>query len=218
MQRIVTRLAVFPNTNIQIDSFGVTLFLIRGLKMKNIYTLILTIFLLLISTNIMAQVVVIPLGENTKVSSYVMITNALPVPAGGTGGPEITPIVATLNVPATNARVKDINVFIDITHTNNSDLDVNLVHLASGINAELFTDIGGSGNNMRLQIDDDADVSVSELIFGPGLLRGWFKSESGFALDEFNGINPTGEWQLRVKDDLSGNTGMLNSWMLQISE
>jgi subtilisin-like proprotein convertase family protein len=146
-----------------------------------------------------------------------MTTNALPVPPSGTGGFGTPPTVSIITVPATSRRVQDVNVVVDITHTFNSDLEVSLVHVPSNTSAELWTDIGGASDGMRVVIDDDAAISISGAIFASPI-TGWYQPEEPGALDVFRGINPTGDWELRVGDDAGGDSGMLNAWVLQLSD
>jgi subtilisin-like proprotein convertase family protein len=162
------------------------------------------------------RVVVVPLGDNSETSSYVMPTNAILVPPSGTGGFGTPPTISSITVPPTSTRVQDVNVIVDITHTFNSDLEVSLKHVPSDKTAELWTDIGGSGDNVRVVIDDDANLNISTVPAGSAI-RGWFKPEIDGSLDIFRGVNAGGEWQLLVGDDAGGDTGILNSWVLQIS-
>ena len=55
--------------------------------------------------------------------------------------------------------IADIDVMVDITHPNDTDVDVYLIHGATTV--ELFTDVGGNGDNFsRTVIDDEAGTSI----------------------------------------------------------
>ncbi|MEO2034374.1 MAG: S8 family serine peptidase, partial [Planctomycetaceae bacterium] len=132
----------------------------------------------------------------------------LSIPTTGTSGT----IESTLNI-ANSGIIDDINVVIEIEHTFDADLDVVLVSPA-GTEVELFSDVGGSGNNfLETTFDDDASIAITA---GSPPFSGQYRPEQ--ALSTFNGESVTGTWKLRVTDDAGGDSGTLKSWSLIIAE
>ncbi len=108
--------------------------------------------------------------------------------------------------------ISAVNVRLDITHSYDGDLDAFLI-APDGTRIELFTDVGGSGNNFTGTIlDDDATTLISS---GQAPFTGRFRPES--SLSQLTGRNAAGTWTLEVVDDSSGDRGQLNSWGLQIA-
>lgn len=116
--------------------------------------------------------------------------------------------------------IGDVNVRLFITHSFDADLDVFLTS-PNGTTVELFTDVGSSGDNFgsncspvpNCVIDDQAATSIAS---GSAPFVGSFRSE-GRMLGVFNGDNARGTWTLTITDDLSGTSGTLNCWCLEIS-
>jgi subtilisin-like proprotein convertase family protein/subtilisin family serine protease len=108
--------------------------------------------------------------------------------------------------------ITDVNVRLNITHTWDSDLDVFLI-APDGTRVELFTDVGGSGENFTdTVLDDQAAASITS---GDAPFTGTFRPEG--LLSDFNGTNPNGTWTLEITDDFAGDFGTLNSWAIVIS-
>jgi len=118
-------------------------------------------------------------------------------------------------------RIGDVNVRLHITHSTDTDLDVFLTS-PSGTKVELFTDVGGSGDNFGSTcsvlpdciIDDQAATNIAG---GSAPFVGSFRSESRM-LGTFNGENAKGVWTLTVTVDASGSFGALNCWCLEIKQ
>jgi len=109
------------------------------------------------------------------------------------------------------ASIIDVDVTIDITHSYAADLDVYLIS-PTGRQVELFTGVGGQFNNFtNITLDDSAELSVVE---GAAPFTGTFRPEG--LLSDFNGEDPTGTWQLLIRDTGLGDQGTLNSWSLKI--
>lgn len=125
--------------------------------------------------------------------------------------PDVATITSTINVPDSYI-IGDINVTIDLDHTYDDDLDVFLIG-PDGTRVELFTDVGGSGNNFRnTTLDDEASVSITA---GAAPFTGVFRPEG--SLSAFDGKNVQGIWTLEITDDEPPDSGMLNSWQLTVS-
>lgn len=122
--------------------------------------------------------------------------------------------VVTSDIAATGLAgvVLDVNVQVNITHTFNADLDVFLI-APDGTRVELFTDVGGAGDNfVGTILDDEAATSI---LSGSAPFTGSFRPEG--LLADFDGLSPNGTWQLEIGDDAGGDVGTLNSWELVLT-
>jgi hypothetical protein len=73
---------------------------------------------------------------------------------------EYATILSTLNVPD-SFSIYDADVVLNIKHPWDTDLDVYLI-APDGTQIELFTDVGGSGDNFtETQLDDEASTSIT---------------------------------------------------------
>jgi subtilisin-like proprotein convertase family protein len=117
-------------------------------------------------------------------------------------------VTSTLVIPDVGDIV-DLDVRLNITHTYDADLDVYLVPPSGSPGPiELFTDIGGSGDDFRDTIlDDEAPLSIAE---GMPPFTGSYRPEGPFVLPD----DVAGTWTLEITDDGSGDVGTLNSWSL----
>jgi subtilisin-like proprotein convertase family protein len=121
-------------------------------------------------------------------------------------------IVSTLTVSGQASSLLDVEVKVNITHTWDFDLDVYLIS-PSGTRVELFTDVGGEGDNFTDTIlDDQAGVGIAS---GVAPFTGSYRPE-GF-LSALLGQNPNGIWRLEITDDAGGDVGTLNSWAIRIT-
>ncbi len=127
------------------------------------------------------------------------------------------PDVATINSTITSTvvgSIADINVRLNITHTWDSDLDVFLIH-PDGTQIELFTDVGGSGDNfVNTVLDQQAAGVIGTTDFSTAPFTGTYRPEGNLSL--LNGKLASGVWTLKVTDDNAGDTGTLENWDLII--
>ncbi len=111
--------------------------------------------------------------------------------------PDYSPdgIADTLLVSDTGCTITDVSLDIDLTHTYQGDLIVDLVSPA-GTTVRLHNRTGSMDDdiigNFPVTLDED----------GPGLMS------------DFVGESLDGNWQLLVSDNLGGDVGTLNSWTL----
>jgi subtilisin family serine protease/subtilisin-like proprotein convertase family protein/PKD repeat protein len=109
--------------------------------------------------------------------------------------------------------VGDVDVVLDIAHTWDEDLDVFLIS-PSGTRVELFTDVGGSGDNFtNTRLDDEAATPITA---GTAPFEGAFQPEG--LLSDFDGQNAQGTWTLEITDDSAQDSGTLNAWSLEIAQ
>lgn len=165
--------------------------------------------------------------EQTVVT-FCSATTPVPVPPTGTGGSACTPgvqtTVNTLTVPS-SLTIGDVNVKMYITHTWREDLDVTLMS-PMGTSVELFTDVGGSGDNFgttctpmpNFVIDDEAATDVGTLIgSSPVGAPGSYNPEGAAVLSAFDGQEAMGTWTLSICDDAGADSGTLQCWCLEFT-
>ena len=97
-----------------------------------------------------------------------------------------------------NVCIADVDVNVDITHTYKGDLYVELLS-PSGTTVILHNRTGTGTDNIVATYDDD----------GAGTLPAG-------ALSDFDFSQSAGVWRLRVSDQASTDTGVLNGWSLRI--
>lgn len=121
-------------------------------------------------------------------------------------------VVDSVTIPPQLARVRDVNVEINLTHDQLGDLDVYLISPA-GTRVELFTDVGNNGDEMTgLVIDDEARDNITS---GSAPFTGRFQPES--PLSAFDGEDVSGTWMLEITDDTNRHSGILESWTLGLT-
>jgi len=108
--------------------------------------------------------------------------------------------------------ITDVNVALNITHTFDADLDVFIIG-PSGTRVELFTDVGGSGDDfVDTILDDQTDFPITT-----GLPRFVWSFQPEGSLADFNGEDANGTWTLEVTDDAAQDVGILHDWSIQIT-
>ena len=115
-------------------------------------------------------------------------------------------------------QIADVNVELAITHSHISHLDAFLTSPA-GDTIELFTAVGGSGDNMSKTVfDDQAKLPISKAkppfagTFSP---EGLVKRQPGLA--KFNGQSVKGTWKLEIRGARNDRFGMLHRWGINVS-
>lgn len=131
------------------------------------------------------------------------------------GAPPIV-VDSTLTVPG-NPRIDHLRVNIELDHTFVPDLDAELI-APDGSSIILFTDIGRPISGpafMDMTLDDDAAIPCSTLNIH---FDAAFQPEASSRLGWRHGSLAGGTWTLRIRDDATGDGGMLDSWSLEICE
>ena len=139
-------------------------------------------------------------------------TNSTPVsiPDKPTSG--FSPVTSSVVVSGIGTSITDVNVRVNITHTWDADLDVFLI-APDGTRVELFTDVGGSGDNFtNTVLDDQAATAITA---GTAPFTSTYRPEGSLAT--LNGKNPNGTWRLELTDDTSADVGTLNNWSVIIT-
>ncbi|NQV27862.1 MAG: proprotein convertase P-domain-containing protein, partial [Rhodopirellula sp.] len=114
-------------------------------------------------------------------------------------------------------RIRDLDVQLSITHSHVTFLDGYLTG-PDGQRIELFSEIGGSGNNFDQTVFDDQSnlpiTKASPPYKGTFLPEGLLNREPGLSV--FNGKSAKGIWQLVIRGTRSDRFGMLHSWSLRM--
>ncbi len=138
----------------------------------------------------------------------VQVFNSTDVPRAVVDGGVMT---STLNVPS-SIEIADINVSLDISHTYDEDLIVQLIS-PMGTNVTLFSGVGGSLDNFTATtLDDEAATSINA---GTPPFTGSFMPHQ--PLSAFDSQDGLGTWTLRVEDTSLADGGTLNSWSIAIT-
>lgn len=118
---------------------------------------------------------------------------------------------ATLNVPST-ATITNINAFTRVTHTYLSDVQF---EISSPTNPTTFVKLfnrscGATNGTLNLKFTDGAGVINCT---GGATLQ---TVAPNAAINTFIGQNPNGNWNFRVYDNYTGDTGTINSWGIEV--
>ncbi len=109
---------------------------------------------------------------------------------------DVATSTSTIVASGLAAPIHDVNVRVSLTHTFDADLDVFLV-APDGTRVELFTDVGGSGQNfINTVLDDEATTLITA---GSAPFTGTFRPEG--LLSALDGKSPNGTWTLEITDD-----------------
>jgi subtilisin-like proprotein convertase family protein len=121
---------------------------------------------------------------------------------------------ATLQVNDRCDEIGDINVSINISHTFDSDLNVDLIG-PTAASVRLWDALGGSGDGFNVTIDDEAAANFT---CAAGPCNGTFRPEDFpvDALSVFDGTDAVGVWTLRVADTVGADVGTINTWSIEL--
>ncbi|MEM0924863.1 MAG: S8 family serine peptidase, partial [Planctomycetota bacterium] len=104
-----------------------------------------------------------------------------------------------------------LEVNLDITHTWNEDLTIELV-APSGEAITLVSAVGGSSDNFTDTTFDDS--ATTPIAAGTAPFTGVFRPAE--PLSDLLGVDANGTWNLRVFDSFNGDDGTINRWKLTI--
>jgi subtilisin-like proprotein convertase family protein len=131
-------------------------------------------------------------------------------------------------------KVKNVDVTIrGFSHTHTNDVDIMLV-APGGRNAVILSEVGNHGavTNLTIELDDQAAAPLGTTALTSGSFQPTDLAEHGtgnpftgaptpsgqVALSTFKGINPNGQWELYVFDNVGSDSGSIsNGWTLQIT-
>lgn len=95
------------------------------------------------------------------------------------------------------------------THADVDDVEADLTRYPGG-KVDLFTFVGGSGDNFTATVlDSTCATAINQ---GTAPFTGCYKPEDSFSF--LAGVDGHAEWELKLKDEVSFNTGTLEDWAL----
>ncbi len=111
--------------------------------------------------------------------------------------------------------INDINIFIALNHTSESQLDITLIS-PQGQSVKIFDNNynTGNGNNLVTIFDDQAagDLVNGQFVsFTPGV------KPANNINSVFSGQSSSGKWRLQINDNASPDFGRLYAWGIQIN-
>jgi subtilisin-like proprotein convertase family protein len=153
-------------------------------------------------------------GTAQAAPSVPVVYNSVDVPKPL---PDVQTVTSRLTVPD-SFLIADLNVTLNITHTNDPDLTATLI-APDGTRILLFDRVGAVGpigtrrNFTQTTLDDQASTPITS---GAAPFFGTFQPQGDIngTLSTLNGRNAAGTWTLEIVDNTPGNTGTLNSWSL----
>ncbi|WP_405251296.1 proprotein convertase P-domain-containing protein [Dokdonia sp. Asnod3-C12] len=153
--------------------------------------------------------------DSTNDAASTMVTNLSCLSTDNTEsqavGPDANTVTESIIVIGNDFIITDVNLTIDVSHTWDADLLIELVAPDNTI-VELAPRVGSSGDNFtNTTFDSQATVSIVD---GTAPFTGVF-APSG-SLDVLNGLTSAGDWTLRITDNAGGDGGTLNNWSLQL--
>lgn len=147
---------------------------------------------------------ILPLGTPGFETPLTWTASGLPQPI-----PDAGVVTASLTLTHTD-MVGDLRVRVSLTHTFAADIDLWLV-APSGQRVELSTDNGGSEDNYNATAF--ADSASASVVTASAPFIGTFRPETPLSALKYQPL--AGVWQLEVRDDSAGATGVLLSWELE---
>ena len=120
-------------------------------------------------------------------------------------------ISSTLLITETET-VADLDLWLTLTHTLNSDLEAVLVS-PTGLTATLFSQSSLTGADLRDTVFDDE--AATPLISSTPPYTGRLQPLE--ALGVFDGQSTAGTWTLRISDQAGGGSGTLQAWGLRLT-
>ena len=137
------------------------------------------------------------------------IFNSTDTPKAIPDGPKS---LSTRTVSGLSGVITDINVTVNISHPHDGDLYITLIS-PGNTPIILANYLGGSGANYTSTTFDDEAATYVSAAAAP--FTGSFRPY--FDLRQLDGRDPNGIWTLRIDDSVSGNTGILQNWSMEIS-
>jgi subtilisin-like proprotein convertase family protein len=143
--------------------------------------------------------------------AFYLRTSNIRIPASGTAGT----VSDSMNINF-NGAITDVNLYISTNHTKSSDLDIILI-APNGDSVTVFANKSTNSldNNIITTFDDNADSSLINGRYASFYAK--IKPENSMS-SKFAGDNAKGFWKIRIRDEVSLNTGFLYGWGIQINE
>lgn len=116
--------------------------------------------------------------------------------------------IKSISVPSTSTTITDVNVIVNATHPNIQNLVIAVVR-PGGALINLFNQNCAGNANMNVTFDTQGSL----LVCGSPT-TGTYKPTGNLA--SYNGANPTGNWQVGFWDKVSGDSGTINSFSIEV--
>lgn len=127
--------------------------------------------------------------------------------------PDASTVTSNQLVTGLPGTIADVDIQLSITHSFDADLDVYLISPV-GTRVELFTDVGGDGDDFSYTtLDDEGTTSITS--GAAPFSFSTFQPEG--LLSSFDNQNPNGIWSLEITDDFGGDIGSLTQWNLSFN-
>ena len=142
-----------------------------------------------------------------------------PAVPGGTGPIfDYTTLTTTATVSGITNPIWDVDLFLAITHTWNSDLAITLTS-PTGTACDISSGNGGAADDVfnGTLFDDQSGSSVTSYVYSTGVLVPDIRPEQSLNTT-FRGQNANGVWTLDVADNAGGDIGDLWSWEITITD
>jgi len=126
-------------------------------------------------------------------------------------GPDAGTVTESIINFGSDFVIEDANVSLNINHTFDGDLIINLI--APDGTIVLLSDTNGDGedNYVGTTFDDEAATAIGD---GTPPYTGDFQPDG--LLSDLNGMSSAGDWTLQITDTLNGDEGVLLDWTLQL--
>lgn len=134
--------------------------------------------------------------------------NALPIPDGVGPNAGGAVVASTIAIPD-NVTISDVNVNVNVAHTFFWDLVVSVAH-PDGTQVNLLNrNCNNVSTGFNITFNDGAPAVVCS-----SNVTGTYSPAA--PLSVLNGKQANGNWQLLLRDFYNGDTGILNSWSVEI--
>ena len=144
---------------------------------------------------------------STSLPEHYVSSNTFPIAISATH----SVVSTTMFIPGAKP-VSDVDVWLNIAHTQDSDLEVAL-ESPSGTFVELFSGVGGSGDGfIGTVLDDEAALAITS---GTAPFTGTYRPEGSLA--DFDGEMANGVWTLWITDTVpASEDGAILSWGIDL--
>jgi subtilisin-like proprotein convertase family protein len=146
-------------------------------------------------------------GSIGRTKRYV--STDLPKPIPDNSGAGATSVIAVPDLGV----ISDVNLTVNIIHPMDDDIDLSLTTPAF---IQLFSDIGGTGNDFTdTVLDDEAAIAIPDTS-SEAPFTGSYRPEAPATLSILDGNIAAGNYTLKAVDDAVYNVGSFESWSVTI--
>jgi subtilisin-like proprotein convertase family protein len=130
--------------------------------------------------------------------------------------PDNSPAGASQQLGGAAARLEHLALRVEATHPRVGDLRLVLRHVPSNTSAQVAArHLGCSLADIAADFDS-RDGQIAQCFAGaPAALSGRLRPEQSFSV--FAGLDAAGPWELRVADELSGSSGQITRWCVDLA-